>query len=254
MFVRVIGGHGGVGPGYRATSYLIDGKLLIDCGSVASGIPVEEQIQIDHILISHAHLDHICELAYMSDNCFGLKGKAFEIYANAPVLGAIQTHLMNDILWPDFSKIPSSKNPTVRFNNLKPEETFQLGEYQVTPILVNHPGGACGFLIEAQGKSLIFTQDTGPTDKIWQYAKKASNLKGIFCEVSFPMALASVARDSFHHSPQTIQEEIKKMPEGVPIFLGHLKPNFQFQLYKEIEALGEPRITILGQDGTTFQF
>ena len=75
MLVRVIGGHGGVAPGYKATSYLIDGKLLIDAGSVASGLIIEEQVQIDNILISHAHLDHITDLAFLSDNCFGLKGK-----------------------------------------------------------------------------------------------------------------------------------------------------------------------------------
>ena len=254
MFVRVIGGHGGVGPGFRATSYLIDGKVLIDCGSVASGIPIEEQTQIDFILISHAHLDHICELAYMSDNCFGLKGKPFEVYANGPVLAAIKTHLMNDTIWPDFTKLPSEKNPTLKFNTLIPEQVLKLGDYKITPILVNHPGGACGFLIESKGKALIFTQDTGPTEKIWQYAKNVKNLKGIFTEASFPNALSKVATDSQHHTPLSMNEEIKKMPKDIPIFLGHLKPNFQTQLYKEIEGLGDSRITILGQDGTTFQF
>ncbi len=254
MFVRIIGGHGGVGPGYRATSYLIDGKLLIDAGSVASGLLTEEQIQIDHILISHSHLDHIAELAYLCDNCFGLKGRPFEVHANGPVIESIKTHLMNDQIWPDFSKLPSVKAPTIRFNSMVPEKALELGEYRIMPIPVNHQGGACGFIVEKKGKAILFTQDTGPTEKIWKYAKSISNLKAIFTEVSFPNALQKVATDSQHNTPMSINEEIKKMPADLPIILGHLKPNFQAQLYKEIEALNNPRITLLGQDDTVFNF
>ena len=62
MLVRIIGGHGGVSPGFKNTSYLIDGKLLIDAGSVASGLQIDQQVLIDNILISHSHLDHISDL------------------------------------------------------------------------------------------------------------------------------------------------------------------------------------------------
>ena len=254
MFVRIIGGHGGVGPGFRATSYLIDGKLLIDAGSVASGLLSQEQTQIDHILISHSHLDHIAELAYLCDNCFGLKGRPFEVHANGPVIDAIKTHLMNDLIWPDFSKLPTTKSPTIRFNAFSPEKALELGEYKITPIPVNHPGGACGFIVEKGKKAILFTQDTGPTEKIWKLAHKTANLKAIFTEVSFPNALQKVATDSQHHTPSSINEEIVKMPADIPIFLGHLKPNFQAQLYKEVEALGNERITLLGQDDTVFKF
>jgi ribonuclease BN (tRNA processing enzyme) len=254
MLVRIIGGHGGVSPGFKATSYLIDGKILIDAGSVASGIQIEEQSHIDYILISHSHLDHISDLAFLADNCFGMKNKPFEIYANKPVKEAIKTHLLNDIIWPDFTKLPSSEKPTLHFNDVKPETQLILGEYKITPILVNHQNSALGFIIERKNTAVVFTQDTGPTDKIWEFAHKIKNLKAIFTEVSFPNALQKVANDSLHHTPQTMKEEIKKMPKDVPIFLGHLKPNFQSQLFKEIEDLGDERITILGSSDTSYVF
>jgi cAMP phosphodiesterase len=254
MLVRIIGGHGGVSPGFKATSYLIDGKLLIDAGSVASGIQIEEQSHIDNILISHSHLDHISDLAFMADNCFGMKGRPFEVYANAPVKKAIKTHLLNDILWPDFTMLPSKDNPTLRFHDIKPEEWIQLGEYKILPVPVNHPGGALGFIIQRKNTAIVFTQDTGSTDKIWEHALKLQNLKAIFTEVSFPNALAKVATDSQHHTPATMREEIKKMPKNVPIFLGHLKPNFQHQLFAEIEELNDERITILGSADTSYVF
>ena len=123
MLVKVIGGHGGVSPGYKATSYLIDGKLLIDAGSVASGIQIDAQILIDHILISHSHLDHISDLAFLADNCFGLKGAPFEIYASTKAKNNIMNHLLNDEIWPDFTALPSKGNPTLQFHEFDGEKS-----------------------------------------------------------------------------------------------------------------------------------
>jgi ribonuclease BN (tRNA processing enzyme) len=254
MIVRIIGGHGGVCPGFRATSYLIDGKLLIDAGSVATGLLIDEQLQVDNILISHPHLDHINELAFLADNCFGMKNRPFEIYSNKEVIDGIRKHLINDIIWPDFSKLPNEKNPTLRFHEIQPEVPFMLDDYKIIPVHVNHFGGAFGFIIERKGRSVLFTQDTGPTERIWEVAKGCKNLKAIFTEVSFPNAFSKVAQDSRHHTPMTIDVEIAKMPKDIPIFLGHLKPNYQAQLFQEIEALGNDRISIMGTDDTSYVF
>jgi ribonuclease BN (tRNA processing enzyme) len=254
MLVRIIGGHGGVSPGFRATSYLIDGKLLIDAGSVASGIQIAEQALIDNILISHSHLDHISDLAFLADNCFGLKGRPFEIHTVKQVKESIMTHLLNDKIWPDFTKLPNAKNPTLRFNELESEKEVQIGDYKVTPVEVNHQGPGHGFIIEKKNSCIVFTQDTGPTERIWEVAKTKQNLKAIFTEVSFPNSMMQVAIDSQHHTPSTMEEEIKKMPKDVPIFLGHLKPNFQDQLFKEIDLLGSDRVSVLGSDDTSYVF
>ena len=181
MIVKIVGGHGGVSPGYRATSYLIDGKLLIDAGSVASGIPIAEQAQIDNILISHSHLDHISDLAFLADNCFGMKGKPFEIWTNNEVKTNVMTHLLNDAIWPDFTKLPTAKDPTLRFNTFESGETKQIGDYKVTAVKVNHFAGSLGFIVEKDDTAIVFTQDTGPTDKIWEIAKTLKNLKGELC-------------------------------------------------------------------------
>jgi len=254
MIVRIVGGHGGVSPGFKNTSYLIDGKLLIDAGSVASGLHIDEQVHIDNIFISHSHLDHISDLAFLADNCFGLKGRPFEIYSCEETRSSIMKHMLNDEIWPDFSKLPNEKDPTLRFHTVPTGASVELGPYKVTMIKVNHPAGGHGFIVEKNGTSLIFTQDTGPTDAIWKAAHKCKNLKAIFTEVSFPNSLQGVATASFHHTPKTINEELKKMPAEVPVFLGHIKPNFQNQLNDEIDALSHERITLLSSDDVSFVF
>ncbi len=254
MLVRIIGGHGGVSPAYLNTSYLIDNKLLIDAGSVASGLQISEQNLISDILISHSHLDHISDLAFLADNCFELRSKPFEIYTSQTVRDNILTHLLNDEIWPDFTKIPSPKNPTLRFHIVPSHSTVDIGKYKVTFIPVNHPAGGHGFIIEKGKSCVVFTQDTGPTDAIWKEAKKRKNLKAIFTEVSFPNRLVKIAEESCHHTPETIAVELKKMPPEVPIFLGHMKPSHQDDISTEIDAIGNERINLLANDDVSFVF
>lgn len=256
MQVRIIGGSGGVTKSTSATSYLIDDSLLIDAGSVASGLEIDEQLKLDHILISHAHLDHTKDLAFICDNCFGMRKEPFKVYSHKTTIKAIKDHLFNDVIWPDFSKLPNETSPIMTFNELNSKKEIRLGDYRILPVHVHHPGDALGFIIENQKEdtSILFTQDTKATDAIWEAAKSFKNLKAIFTEVSFPDSLQAVADVSDHHTPSTMKEEIKKMPAGVPIYLGHLKPNYHDDLNKQIQALGEKRIHVMDADNLLYHF
>ncbi len=254
MKVKILGGHGGVTIGFQATSYLIDDRFLIDAGSVASTLSIEKQARIDHILISHSHLDHIKDLAFLCDNCFGMRPRPFEVWTHATVMRLIKEHLFNDTIWPDFSVLPTAQNPTIRFNTLTPERPVEIGDYRVTPVPVKHPNDAMGFIVEREGKAILFTLDTAATERIWEKAREFPALKAIFTEVSFPNKLQKVADASDHHTPQTMAQELKKMPPGVPVILTHLKPNFRGELEQEIAELDEPRIQLLVKDGMEFNF
>ena len=74
MEIRVLGCHGSQLPGYGLTGFLIDATTLLDAGAVTSVLTLEEQVRVDHILITHAHLDHIRELTSLADNLCYFKG------------------------------------------------------------------------------------------------------------------------------------------------------------------------------------
>lgn len=254
MKIQVLGGHGGLASGFATTSFLIDDRLLIDAGNVAGPLSVAEQAKIDYILISHCHLDHIKDLAFISDNCFGMRPQPFEVYTHATVKELIKKHFLNDTIWPDFTALPTVDNPTMRITAVEPEQRLTLGEYRITPVKVNHQHDAMGFVIEREGKSVLFTSDTGPTERIWEVAKSCKNLQAIFTEVSFPNQLQNVADVSLHHTAQTLKVELEKMPKEIPVVLTHLKPGFRQQIMQEIESLGEPRIRVLEKDGEIFNY
>lgn len=252
--VRIIGGSGGVTDSTSATSYLIDDSLLIDAGSAATGLSISEQVKIDHILISHAHLDHTKDLAFICDNCFGMRSDPFQVHTHKSTKDAIKKHLFNEVIWPDFSELPNKENPTIVFNEIVAEKELTLGKYKVMPVHVEHPGDAMGFIVTKDDTSVLFTQDTRATDKIWELAKNYKNLKAIFTEVSFPNKLQGIADASDHHTPSTMKEELKKMPKDIPVYLGHLKPNYHAELISEIHHLREPRIQIMDKDQLKFKF
>jgi ribonuclease BN (tRNA processing enzyme) len=254
MRIQILGGHGGLAPGFSTTSFLINGELLIDAGAVASVLSVEAQSKIDHILISHSHLDHIKDLAFICDNCFGMREKPFEVHTHATVKKILKDHLFNETIWPDFTILPSEAKPTMRINAIEPDKTIQLMQYKITPVLVQHPNNAMGFIVEEKDTAVLFTVDTAATERIWEIAREMKNLKAIFTEVSFPNSLKNIAVASDHHTPLSLKAEIQKMPPTIPIILTHLKPNFRDEIFKELKQLGEKRIQVLEYDGMTFDF
>jgi len=254
MKIQVLGGHGGEAKGYGTTSYLIDNKILIDAGSVAGALDTKDQVNIDHIFISHPHLDHIKDLAFLCDNCFGLRSAPFEVHTHPTVKKAILDHLLNDVIWQDFTKLPNKEKAILRIHEMHPEEAVTVMGYTVRGIPVNHPHDAMGFIVTKGETSVLFTLDSGPTDRIWEVAKKTPNLRGIFTEVSFPDSMQKVADLSQHHTSATMKDELLKMPQGVKVILTHFKPNYRDEILEEIEAIGDKRICVLQNDGEVFNF
>jgi ribonuclease BN (tRNA processing enzyme) len=254
MRIQVLGGHGGQAKGFSTTSFLINNDLLIDAGSVASALSIEEQLKIEHILISHSHLDHIKDLAFLCDNCFDLKAAPIKVYTHQTVKKILKDHLFNETVWPDFTILPNEKNPTIEIHALVPEKSLTIKDYQITPVKVQHPNDAMGFIIEEGSSSVLFTVDTSATERIWEVAHGFKNLKAIFTEVSFPNSLQNVARASDHHTPLSLQQEILKMPPHIPIILTHLKPNYREVIIKELSELQEKRLRVLETDGEIFEF
>ena len=62
MKIRVLGAYGAEGLAQRPSAFLINDSLLIDGGTVGAALSSTEQVQIEHALVSHSHLDHVAGL------------------------------------------------------------------------------------------------------------------------------------------------------------------------------------------------
>jgi ribonuclease BN (tRNA processing enzyme) len=251
MRLRVLGSAGAEFPDFRPPAFLVDDAVLLDAGTIGAVLTEEEQGHLRHIFITHAHLDHIRGIPALADNVI-IKSLSHTVavYATSQVIAAMRDHLFNNVIWPDFTKLPNPEQPVITYDIITPGRPVKVNGYTITPIEVDHTVPAVGYCLESGGKKLVYTGDTGPTDLIWEYASGADAL---IVEVSFPNEQQSLALLTKHLcSSLLIQElaKIKKLP--VRILITHPKPQYFNQIRQEINLLGLNGIELL-RDGSVYE-
>lgn len=243
MKLRVLGGDGGVAPGYQTTSFLINQSILIDAGSAASALSLPEQKKIDTIFISHSHLDHVKDICFLADNVFASRRKPIELISTFEILDILRKHLFNNKIWPDFTTITNGHCPILSYRPV--ETSVQVGPVEVSVYPVHHPVPAVGFIVRQKKSSIVITGDTGPTDLLWEAANKEANLKAVLTEIAFPNEFQKVANAAGHFTPRMFKEEMAKLKKAVPLLIYHLKPEYIKELKQEIKALEIPKLKLL---------
>jgi len=249
--LQVLGCHGGETPSCRTTCFLVDDVLALDAGALTGTLSLDQLCRVDDILIGHSHLDHVKDLPLLADLVIGRRDKPVTIHASRECARALREHMFNNALWPDFTRIPTRKEPVLRIKAFRAGSTFQVGPYTVQSVPVHHPVESCGFVITQGSTSLAMSGDTGPTDKLWKVLNQTPTLKAILVEASFPNCLQQLADLSGHLTPQTLQIELAKFErEGVHVLAYHFKPAFLQQLKKELADLPVEVLEL----GDTFEF
>lgn len=246
MRIEVLGAQGGEMPGCRPTSFRIDGCLAVDAGGLASALSIEEQCRLDHVLITHSHLDHIKDLAFMADLVIGRRKEPLSVHTAPGIIAALRSHFFNNIIWPDFTAIPTRAAPVIRLQQLAPFHEHKVGAYDVRALPVTHTVEAMGYVVSGQGATVAFSGDTGPTELFWEELNQLPRLDALFIEVSFPNSLQAVADVSLHLTPRTLNEELDKLRRNdLPVFLYHLKPAFLKVIEREIAGLNRKNLQVL---------
>lgn len=253
MRVQVLGCYGGEANGCRPTSLLVDGKLLLDAGSVAANLALDAQAMIDHILITHVHLSHIAGLAYLADNLFEVRSSPIEIWSIPPVINQLKANLFNGTLWPDFSILPSPRRPTVVFHALPEGRPHQIGRYEVTAVGVHHTVEAAGYLISDGASSILYQGDSGPTSELWRLANRTATLEAIIVETSFPNRFGEHAVRTGHLTPELLKAELAQLTVQASVYAQHMKPQYIAEIVGELAALSDPPVWPLDQ-GKTYSF
>lgn len=250
MKLRVLGSAGAELPDFRPPAFLLDEQLLLDAGTIGSVLSEEEQWKIHTIFITHSHLDHIRSIPALADNII-IKNQlhTVSVQSSAEVISALRNHLFNNIIWPDFSTIPSTENPVIRFTAIEPYQVYSVNQYAVTAIPVNHTVPTVGYQVESRGSRLVYTGDTGPTEDIWTYCSGADAL---IVEVSFPESMIKLAQLTKHLTSSMLVKELAKI-DVLPrrILITHPKPQYYDIIRREVEALSISGIELL-HDGSEY--
>jgi ribonuclease BN (tRNA processing enzyme) len=251
---HVLGSFGGSSPTCRMTSFLINRDLALDAGSITQALPIEDQRRIQRIVVTHSHLDHTASIPFLVENVFGEPHGTLEILVTPQVMHTLKLHLFNNDTWPDFTRIPNDLLPALRLTEVQPLRSFEVNGLRLTAVPVQHTVPTHGYLVEDDRSAVLFTSDTGPTEKVWEVANSTPRLRAVIAEVSFPTRMQAVADISRHLTPSTLAVELAKLRRDVPVYLYHFKPPYVDELRAEIAALRFPHPVEELRQGDVYRF
>jgi len=203
---------------------LLDDDVLIDAGTGVGNLTIEEMVKIDHVLVTHAHLDHVAFIPFLVDTVGSMRTKPITIHAIPATLDILQKHLFNWYLWPDFTQIPAASTPYMRYEALALDQAIYLKQRKITPLPAHHTVPAVGYQLDSGQASLVFTGDTTANDALWAAVNKIENLKYLIIEAAFCNRKRDIAQRSLHYCPSLLAEDMMKLERTVEIFITHLKP------------------------------
>jgi len=234
MKIKVLGCSGGIGGPARTTSLLIDHDILIDAGTGVADLGLNAMAAIDHVFLTHAHLDHIVSLPLMLDSVGLRRAVPLVVHAQEPTLTALREHIFNWQVWPDFSEIPSAETPCLRFERMVPGQEYDIHGRRLRPITVNHTVPAVGYFVSGRSGTLAFTGDTAETEAFWEVANACPDLRTLIIECSFADAEEKLAQMSRHFSPRRLAQELTRLRHDPEILITHLAPGEERAIMREI--------------------
>ncbi|MDR0775729.1 MAG: 3',5'-cyclic-nucleotide phosphodiesterase [Azonexus sp.] len=225
MKLRVLGCSGGIGgESRRTTALLVDHDVLIDAGTGVVDLTIPDMALIDHVFLTHCHLDHIAALPLLVDTVADRRQTPLTVYGTAPVLALLRRHIFNWEIWPDLSQLPSAEQPFLRYQAIEPGVPVSLGARSFTALPVDHHVPAVGYRLDSGRASLVFSGDTGPCDAFWQAVNAVDNLRHLIIECAFPNRDERLATLSRHLCPSLLAAELRKLERCCAIHIAHLKP------------------------------
>ncbi len=237
MKVRVLGCSGGINQDVATTSFLVDDDILIDAGTGVCDLSLEEMRRIKHIFISHSHLDHIASIPLLADTLFeDLIGNPLIVHAQAETIKALQTHIFNWTIWPNFTELPHKTNAVLKLETMAAGSVVEIAGRQIEMISVNHSVPSVGYCVKGDGKVFAFSGDTTSNENFWASLNKYDSLDLLFVESAFADKDIELAKVAFHYCPQLLAADLPKLKHKTKVCISHLKPGCEQEIIEQCKT------------------
>jgi ribonuclease BN (tRNA processing enzyme) len=254
MKLRTLGCSGGIVKELRTTAFLLDDDILIDAGTGVGDLTIDEMRGVDHIFLTHSHLDHIACIPFLVDTAGLLRDIPVTIHARQETLDALQKHVFNWVIWPDFRQISGNDGPMMIYSPIKIGETVEIKGRKITPLPANHAVPAVGYHLDSGHGSLVFSGDTTTCDALWDAVNRIDNLRYLIIETAFSNIDHDLAVRSKHLCPSLLAEELAKLRQPAEIFITHLKPAEIDVIMKQVRECTAERNPQMLQNNHVFEF
>jgi ribonuclease BN (tRNA processing enzyme) len=234
MGLRVLGCSGGIGTQSRTTAFLLDNDILLDAGTGVEDLSLNELSTIDHVFLTHSHLDHIAALPFLIDSVASLRTEPLTIHALPETIAALRAHIFNWVIWPDFSQIPHFKKPLMRFSPLSVGSTVAIRGRLIRCLPASHTVPAVGYQVTTAFGSTVYTGDTSPNERFWDMINAIPNLQNLIIETAFANREEDLAVLAKHLSPGQLANELGKLQGSPVVYITHLKPADAAEISREV--------------------
>jgi ribonuclease BN (tRNA processing enzyme) len=238
--IKILGAYGSRAKGFGTSSFALNSKNLIDAGNILLTLD-EQSADVENIWITHSHLDHISDIAYVLDNYYPLRSKSLNILALPETIKSLQECFFNDSIWADFSKIKmyNSDEYSLKYIPLELYKEYQISDTEtIMPFQTDHTIESCGYIYKKENHAVLITADTYSLDNVLDIIDKTKEIKSIVIECSFPSSMSKLAKESKHLTPKLLFDALKKLKrDDLALYINHIKPTYLDEIVKEIEQL-----------------
>jgi ribonuclease BN (tRNA processing enzyme) len=240
MKIRVLGCSGAIAEGSRTTSFLVDHDVLVDAGTGVGDLPLQALAQIDHILISHSHLDHVLSIGLLADSVMRLRAAQgrgpIQVHALPETLQALRTHIFNGVIWPDFTRLPQADRPVLQLVPVEVGQRLTLNGKVFEVLSAAHTVPAVGFALQGRDGWWVYTGDTGPNPALWRRLA-GMRVAHLVIETAFSDEESELACLSQHLCPKKLGVELAQLEGVVDVHITHIKPGEVDAVMHEITRL-----------------
>jgi ribonuclease BN (tRNA processing enzyme) len=255
--ITVLGAYGTKAKEYGTSSFYLNAQNMIDAGNLLNTLG-EDCALIDNIWITHSHLDHIVDIAYILDNYFSLRKRPLNIIGLPKTIEAIKQHYLNNIIWPDFSQIPliDSQQMAVKYTEIELHKSYHISNTEkIRAFKTNHTVESCGFVYTKNKSSVLITADTYTLDTAIEEILQDKSIKTIIVECSFPSSMNKLAKESKHLTPKLLFKELEKLKTNkISLYINHIKIAYLEKIKAEIDEIRGNWTPKLLKDGEFVKF
>jgi cAMP phosphodiesterase len=191
---------------------------------------------IRHIFITHSHLDHIAFLPLLLDSIFDCIREPIVVHGQSATLRALQEHIFNWVIWPDFARLPSPEKPVLRYEVMVPGEVCAIAGRTLEMIPVNHMVPGAGYRVECPTGVFAFTGDTTSNDSLWGALNAHQRLDVLIVEAAFANHNLELSRLARHYCPILLAEDLVKLCHDPLVYITHNKPGDEEIIFAECQA------------------
>ncbi len=235
--IKILGAYGTKARGYGTSSFYLNERNVIDAGNLLESLE-EKSVNIHKIWITHSHLDHICDIAYIIDNYYDVLQKPIVLCGLRETVQAIQKHFLNDVIWPDFSKIKLKDKSQfcIEYMEVDLDKEYMLSNTEsIRAFKTDHTVSSCGYIYKQENSSVLITADTYEIDNIVSIINEDEDIKSLVIECSFPSSMESLAKESKHLTAKLLSERLEGLKRAdIQLYINHIKPLYLEEISKEI--------------------